>query len=138
MYKTFRQLLIGNLIGIALVLVVATIATTAHCAVGKQRPNTLGFVAYETNPYIYLAGNLATEPGAVSEVDGNLNLRIKPTGTYMLYDESIMLCGMPTDKFEGVGDEFVLTYERVSHRTVQGVGCHALVRVDTVKVKEVQ
>ena len=138
--RLFKQFLIGNLIGIALVFVVALLATTAHCAVGNKKfqGNALGFVQYETNPYMYLAGALSTDGNAVADVDGNLSLRIRPTGTYMLYDENILLCGLPTDKFTGVSEEFVITYERVSHHTVQGVGCHQLLRVDSIKKKEIQ
>lgn len=91
---------------------------------------------YDANPLMYQAVYLATTPDAVSNIDGNLNLRVKPLGTYMLYDESVLLCGLPIDKFKGKSEPFVLTYERVSHHSVQGIGCHNLVRVDEIRTKD--
>ena len=78
---------------------------------------------------------LATTPDAVTQIDGNLNLRVRPVGTYMLYDEAVLFCGMPIDKFEGITEPFLLTYERVSHHSVQGIGCHVLVNVSEIKRK---
>jgi hypothetical protein len=91
---------------------------------------------YTSNPLAYLAGSIATNQDAVSNVDGNLNVRMSPLGTYMLYDESVLLCGLPMDKFQGITEPFVLTYERVARRTVQGIGCHVLISVDSLKPKE--
>lgn len=85
-------------------------------------------VQYSSNPYMYIAGTLAN----VSNVDGNLNLRFKPLGTYSLYDEEIMLCGLPIEKFRGVEETMVLTYRRRVTHLVDGVGCHELIRVDSV------
>jgi hypothetical protein len=96
---------------------------------GKQKPNTFGAVTYQTNPYMYEAVNEVAE---VSNVEGNLNLRIKHVGTYMLYDENILICGLPIDKFQGIGSPFLMTLERVSHRAVGGVGCHELIRVNEI------
>jgi hypothetical protein len=102
----------------------------AHCSTTSSRKNSLGTVAYDANPYIYLAGSLTATSDSVAEVDGNLNLRINPLGTYLLYDESILLCGLPIAKFEGIQQPFVLTYERRAHRSVQGVACHELISVN--------
>ena len=109
----------------------------AHCAVSTKHVNSLGTVMYDTNPLMYMVGSLATDK-AVTEVDGNLNLRIKPLGTYMLYDESILFCGMPVDKFQGITEPFVLTYRRQANRSVQGIGCHELLKVNSLKETKLQ
>ena len=57
-------------------------------------------------------------------------------GTYMLFDEAILFCGLPVEKFKGITEPFVLTYKRTASRIVQGIGCHMLVRVDSIKPKE--
>ena len=134
--RLLKQFVGGYLIGVALVAVVLLLSTYAHCATGKKHDNSLGTVMYTTNPLTYLAGNLVTSQEPISNVDGNLNLRISPLGTYMLYDESVLLCGLPMDKFQGITEPFVLVYERVARRTVQGVGCHVLVDVRSLKPKE--
>ena len=114
------------------------LATYAHGATTSKQPNATGFVQYTENPLMYVAGSLSQTQNNIANIDGNLNLRMKPLGTYMLYDESILFCGMPLDKFKGISEPFVLTYERVGHRTVQGVACHDLVRVDSVVHRDVQ
>ena len=91
---------------------------------------------YTSNPLMYVAGSIATNQDALTNVDGNLNIRMSPLGTYMLYDESVLFCGLPIDKFQGITEPFVITYERVSHRSVQGIGCHVLVDVTSLKPKE--
>ena len=133
--RLLKQFLKGYLFGIALAVVVILLATYAHCAVGKKHDNSLGFIQYTSNPLMYTAGSLSETQDALSTVDGNLNLRILPLGTYALYDESILLCGEPVDMFNGVTEPFVLVYERTAHRTVQGVGCHVLIEVRSLKPK---
>jgi hypothetical protein len=61
---------------------------------------------------------------------------VHPIWTYMLFDQQILFCGVPIDKFEGVSTPFAITYERQAHRSVQGVGCHTVVKVDNVVVSE--
>lgn len=117
------------------VVAILLLSALGHCSTTSSRKNSLGTVSYDSNPLMYTAGSLTQTSDSVSNIDGNLNLRINPLGTYMLYDESVLLCGMPIDKFRGVAEPFVMTYERQSHRTVQGVGCHNLLRVDHVVVK---
>jgi hypothetical protein len=118
---------------IYVVLVMMLLVIAGKCAVSKPHSNSLGIPMYNTNPLMYTAGSLANTADSVSNVDGNLNLRIKPLGTYMLYDEQILFCGLPMEKFQGIIEPFVLVYERQAHRTVQGVGCHELVRVNSLK-----
>jgi hypothetical protein len=106
--------------------------------VGKKQSNSIGSVAYTENPLMYQAGYIAQGGDAIANVDGNLNIRIKPLETYMLYDESILFCGLPTDMFNGKTEPFLLTYERVAHRQVRGVGCHELVAVHSLKTEKIQ
>ena len=110
----------------------------ASGAVGTRHDNSLGVPMYTSNPLAYLAGSIATNQDALTNVDGNLNIRIKPLETYMLYDESILFCGLPTDMFNGKTEPFLLTYERVAHRQVRGVGCHELVAVHSLKTEKIQ
>lgn len=128
---------LGDGIGFSLLLgFILMVVLSGHCAVGTRHANSLGVPMYTSNPLAYLAGSIATNQDAVSNVDGNLNVRMSPLGTYMLYDESVLLCGLPMDKFQGITEPFVLTYERVARRTVQGIGCHVLISVDSLKPKE--
>jgi len=120
---------------VAVIAMMWALALHASGAVTTKHENSLGVVQYTSNPLMYQAGGVADAPNSVSNIDGNLNLRIKPLGTYMLYDESILFCGMPIDKFRGVASPFVLTYKRAASRTIQGVGCHELVRVDALETK---
>ena len=110
----------------------------APCAVTTRHENSLGIPMYTSNPLMYMAGSLAMNQDAVSNIDGNLNIRISPLGTYMLYDESVLFCGLPVDKFQGVTEPFVMAYERVARRTVQGIGCHALISVHSLKTEKMK
>jgi hypothetical protein len=114
---------------LVLILLVSLFAATAHCTVTAKQPNGLGTLSYQTNPYIYEA---VLDIAQADNVDGNLNLRVKPLGTYLLYDDMILLCGMPLDKFDGNDLPVLMTYERRSHHSVNGVGCHDLIRVDKI------
>ena len=109
------------------------LAAYAHGATTstQKHGNSLGFVQYDANPYLYNAGSIIE----VTNVDGNINLRFKPLGTFALYDEPILLCGLPVEKFEGIRDPMLLTYDRVSHHAVNGVGCHDLIRADNLLLK---
>lgn len=111
------------------------LANAAHCQpiTTKSRTNSLGIVQYNDNPYIYEAVQTIAE---VAKIDGNMNLRVKPVGTYMLYDDIILLCGLPIEKFTGITEPFLMTYERKSHHMVRGVACHDLLRVDSIVPNE--
>jgi len=112
---------------------VLLLANAAHCSTGDKHPNSLGTLSYNDNPLMYEAVQTIAE---VTEVDGNMNLRVKPVGTYMLYDDIILLCGMPIDKFSGVTEPFLMTYRRQSSHMVRGVACHDLLRVDSIVPNE--
>jgi hypothetical protein len=47
----------------------------------------------------------------------------------MLYDETVLLCSLPFEKFQGIDTPFLMVYRRVARRSVKGVGCHELVDV---------
>jgi hypothetical protein len=124
----------------AKILFMAAVITTflvlvnaAHCTTTKPQTNSIGIVQYNENPYIYEAVQTIAE---VTEVDGNMNLRVQPVGTYLLYDDIVLLCGLPVEKFVGITEPFLMTYERVSHRMVRGVACHDLLRVDNIESNE--
>ena len=126
----------ADVAAIWLLLVVLVWAGAAQGSTTSKRSNSLNFIPYASNPLMYQAANLADRPDAVTNIDGNLNLSIKPVGTSLLYDESVLFCGLPIYKFQGVGVPFLLTYERQAHHTVQGGGCHNLIRVDTILMQK--
>jgi len=117
----------------SVITAVLLLANTAHCSTGDKHPNSLGTLSYNDNPLMYEAVQTIAE---VTEVDGNMNLRVKPVGTYMFYDDIVLLCGMPIDKFSGVTEPFLMTYERRAHHIVRGVACHDLLRVDQIVSNE--
>jgi hypothetical protein len=119
----------------AVITSVLLMANAAHCqpVTTKPQENSLGALQYDENPYLYEAVQTIAE---VTEVDGNMNFRVNPIGTYMLYDDNILLCGLPTDDFNGIQEPFLMTYERVAHIGVHGVGCHRLIRVDNIVTKK--
>ena len=123
-----RNYLMSKLVSVLLIGTLhATVTTTQHS-------NAFGAATYNENPYAYLPVDNLME---VTEVDGSLNFRVHPLGTYMLYDQNLLLCGRPVEKLEGVKFPFLITYERVAHRSVRGVGCHDLLRIDNIEPKEV-
>jgi len=119
----------------AVITTILVLVNAAHCSpvTTKSQTNSLGIVQYNENPYIYEAVQTIAE---VTEVDGNMNLRVRPVGTYMLYDDIVLLCGLPVEKFMGITEPFLMTYERVSHHMVRGVACHDLLRVDNIESNE--
>jgi hypothetical protein len=118
------------LVVFAVMWIVLFLSVFGHCT--TSHPNSLGSTSYTINPNIYVAVDNVIE---VTDVDGNLNLRIHPVGTFMLYDENVLLCGQPFDRFAGFDYPMMITYERVAHRAVEGVGCHELRSVDQIVPK---
>ena len=117
----------------SVITAVLLLANAAHCSTGDKHPNSLGTLSYNDNPFMYEAVQTIAE---VTEIDGNMNLRVKPVGTYMLYDDTVLLCGMPVDKFSGVTEPFLMTYERRAHHIVRGVACHDLLQVNSIVPNE--
>lgn len=105
--------------------------TLGRAATTSKQHNSLGAITYQTNPYEYIVIDKVLD---VQNIDGNLNLRVHPIWTYMLFDQTILFCGLPVDKFRGIAEPFAVTYERQAHRSVQGIGCHDILKVDAVKV----
>jgi hypothetical protein len=120
----------------AVITSVLLMANAAHCqpeTTKHEHTNSLGVLQYNDNPLIYEAVQTIAE---VTEVDGNMNLRVKPVGTYMLYDDIVLLCGLPIEKFSGIKEPFLMTYERRAHHMTRGVACHDLLRVDSIVPNE--
>ena len=118
----------------SVITAVLLLANAAHCSTsGDKHPNSLGILQYDVNPLMYEAVQTIAE---VTEVDGNMNLRVKPVGTYMLYDDIVLLCGMPVEKFSGVTEPFLMTYRRQSSHMVHGVACHDLLQVNSIVPNE--
>ena len=119
----------------SVITAILLLANAAHCqpVTTKPQTNSLGVLQYNDNPLMYEAVQTIAE---VTEVDGNLNMRVKPVGTYMLYDDIVLLCGLPTEKFNGVTEPFLMTYRRQSSHMVRGVACHDLLRVDSIVPNE--
>ena len=101
----------------------------AHGKTTAPPKNSLGAIVYTDNPFIYKAGAILE----ATNVHDNLNLRVNPLGTYQLFDENILICGLPIELFEGKVNPVVLTYTRSAPRMVDGVACHQLVRVDNME-----
>ncbi len=121
------------------IMAAAILVASAHCSTTstpKSSDTTCwlpeGCVTqYQENPNSYKAGTLL-DASVIGEYQG-MNLRIQSLGTYELFSENLLICGWPVAKFLPAPSNYVvLTYETVSHRTVQGVACHELVRVDEI------
>ena len=140
--RVLKQYLTGYLIGVALVVVVFLLASSAHCSVGKKPSDTTcwlpeGCVTQSAeNPYTYKVGSVAVS----GMPDDAIVLRIQPLATFNLFTEDILICNRRdiTGMFEGKHNPLVLTYRTQASRLVQGIGCHTLVRVDEMKTQEVQ
>ena len=116
------KILIGYYCGLALLVLGTLMAGLAHCS---DKPPV-----YQDNPYTYKMGSVTS----VAYVDGGLVVRLQPTATYTIFTEDILFCGeRPLDLFIGKRNPVVLTYETRAHKTVQGIGCHELKRVDEMK-----
>ena len=117
----------------AIITAVLLLANAAHCqpVTTKPQTNSLGVVSYTENPNLYILGNVV-EGFDISD-GAALNLRIQPLGTYALFTQDILMCGMPLDKFEGKRNPVAITYARRATRMISGIGCHPLLRVDEVQ-----
>ena len=105
-----------------------------HCAVGNKHVNSLGTPMFFDNPMTYKAGSIS----ALSYVDGGLVARIQPIGTYSLFTEDILFCSMSPEKFLNKSNPMVITYRTKASRLIQGIGCHELVAVHSLKTEKVQ
>jgi hypothetical protein len=112
-------------------LTVILLGKTAHCATtsAKKHNNSIGALMYVNNPYTYIAGSVT----AGFAVEQNLVLRVQPLSTYSLFTQDLLFCDSPVELLDGKSNPVVLVYETVSHRAVEGIGCHNLVRVEELK-----
>ena len=115
-------------------LAAALFVASGHCAVSRKHNNSLGTVMYTDNPFTYKAGSIV----ALAEIDGGLVVRIQPIGTYSLYTEDLLFCGMNPEKFLNHTNPMVLTYRTQASRIVEGIGCHALVNVSSLQTEKIQ
>jgi len=129
---TSKYLLIIMLLAMLFAFALMGIGIAHGATTSKNVSNSLGAVPYQSNPYMYLAGSLVHNGTVFTDVNGNLNVRINPLGTYLLYDESILFCGLPIEKFRNITEPFVLVFRRQAHRAIDGIGCHELVAVFNV------
>ena len=129
-----KQFAKGYLIGVALTIAVFLIASYAHCAVGKKHDNSLGVPMFLDNPFTYKAGAVV----AMAYVEGGIVVRVQPIGTYSLFTEDILLCGSPAQMFSGKTNPMVLTYRTKASRLVEGLGCHEIVSVSSLKTENIQ
>jgi hypothetical protein len=129
----FAGALLGRILGIALVLLIGF--GTAHCEVPStnRHSNEFGAVIEYTNPFMYNFGIITD--AAVIRTDKRIatNLKFQPYGTFALYTEQVMLCGLPTDELiNKASGPVILVYKRQANAAVQGVACHNLEGVFSV------
>jgi hypothetical protein len=114
---------------IELFVVVCLWAATSHAAVGKKHDNSLGVPMFFDNPMTYKAGAVT----AVAYIKDGLVVRIQPIGTYSLFTEDILICGASPVMFVNKTNPMVLTYRTKASKMLEGVGCHELVSVESLK-----
>ncbi len=106
----------------------------AHGATSSgAKKNATGFLSYTGNPYTYKEGAVRAVAYVGTGHHTGIVVRLQPRATYSLFTEEILFCGSPVEMFEGKQNPMVLTYETVTHTSVEEIGCHRLVSVDEVK-----
>jgi hypothetical protein len=119
---------------IVFLLVFGVAIQQAHCATSAPKhTNEIGAVIEYTNPVMYNFGVI--RDAAIVRTDSRVatNLRFQPYGTFELYTEQVMLCGLPTDELiDRANGPIVLAYKRQAHEAVDGVACHDLEGVFSV------
>ena len=129
---TFWRLFLGMLAGIILTVL---LSLTAHGEQpsGRRHDNSLGVVIEYTNPFMYNFGKIVDASIVRTKNRTATNLRFQPYGTFELYTEQVLLCGLPSqDLINKAGGPIVLTYRRQAHEAVDGVACHDLESVFSV------
>lgn len=112
-----------------ILLAVCARGSDKHCWLPEGCKNTTATPVYQDNPFTYKAGTVNVS----GNLENGLVLRIQPIGTYTLFTEDILICGRPADLFQGKTNPLVLTYRTKANRTIDSVGCHELVHVDSLK-----
>ncbi len=127
----------GLLFAVAITVFVLIIAALpSHCATtSKNHNNSLGAVQYQHNPNTYLAGAIISVAYAGAHANYGISVSVQPIGTYGLYTENLLLCYKDdlVERFVNKTNPMVLTYETKSHHTVEGIGCHELKSVLSIK-----
>lgn len=118
-----------GLVTMFLFALLAGLLTNAHCTVTAQHNNSVGVVMDNNNPMTYKAGTVSVS----GNVKASIVLRIQPIGAYSLFTEDILICGHPAILFSGKANPLVLTYRTKASRIVDGIGCHELVHVDSLR-----
>ena len=115
----------------AIPLIVLALIGLARCTTTSAHSKELGTTSYTENPFTYAVGKVY----AVGYVDDSITLRVQPLATYGLFTEDILICDWKNAAglFQGKRNPLILTYKVRASRSVQGIGCHELVRVDEMR-----
>lgn len=109
-----------------LLFLVMAATQLSHCAIAKNRPNSLGVNEVYTNPNVYLFASVADGVLLRAENEHFTNIRFQPYNTMSLYTETVLFCGNQAEQFRGKTGALLITYQRRSHRLFQGIACHDL------------
>ena len=102
-------------------------------AVSKKHDNSIGSLMYMDNPMTYKAGAITSVAYVGHE---GLSVRMQPIGTYGLFTEEFLFCDANPDRFLNQTNPMVLTFRTKASRMIDGIGCHELVNVSSIKPKE--
>ena len=85
---------------------------------------------YKDNPYTYRYGNVQQVTIFKRGDREFTNFLFKPAGTYLLYSESITLCGNQNEKLDfNNTDLIVIVHSRLMHHR----DCYDLLRIDVIQ-----
>lgn len=116
-------------------MMLLALSVFGHCAVPRHGDSSIGNVVYQDNPLTYKAGSLMSYN--FIEKTG-LVLTLQPSGTYELFQESVVVCDTPAaiDMLNGKHNPMVIAFETRDHRMVEGIGCHNLVGVYEINTEK--
>lgn len=129
----FDSLLLLGIFALMLILV-----GQANCSVAPaatRNTNGLGVVISQDNIFTYNMG-LPISGGLVGdEHNVYTSIQFAPAYAPAVNTESLLFCGDVSDDLnKHSGKVVVLTYEKVSHRAFQGIGCHELLSVTDIMI----
>jgi hypothetical protein len=135
-----------TLLAIAIVLFTILFCLAMFVGIAHGQPTTkeinsdfLGIHETYSNPNVYLFA--AASKGVVfRDEDGRIftSMLFQPYHTISLYTESVLFCGNVAPEFSGKHGALIVTYQRLSHRSTGGVGCHIIQSVFEVKEEQLQ
>ncbi len=113
---------------LAILIIILFWASSGHCTTsGNNRPNSLGIEQYYTNPNEYLFAVPIDGTLLHNEKDQRFtSIRFQPFNTMSLYDETVLFCGDVLGDFTSKKGPLVITYDRIAHKALKGIGCHEL------------